>query len=127
MTQQPLRGVTSLRFNQDQSCFCCAMETGVRIYNVEPLMEKGHLDHEQVGSMGLVEMLHRSNLLALVGGGSSPKFSEISGKCPHPALWPRFLGFLASHRHPKVLADEDVRVLQSHTERRPTAWKSWIL
>ncbi|KAI2599419.1 WD repeat domain 45, partial [Homo sapiens] len=59
MTQQPLRGVTSLRFNQDQSCFCCAMET----------------DHEQVGSMGLVEMLHRSNLLALVGGGSSPKFS----------------------------------------------------
>ncbi|XP_020027176.1 WD repeat domain phosphoinositide-interacting protein 4 isoform X2 [Castor canadensis] len=79
MTQQPLRGVTSLRFNQDQSCFCCAMETGVRIYNVEPLMEKGHLDHEQVGSMGLVEMLHRSNLLALVGGGSSPKFSEISG------------------------------------------------
>uniref|UniRef100_G1U133 WD repeat domain 45 n=1 Tax=Oryctolagus cuniculus TaxID=9986 RepID=G1U133_RABIT len=78
MSQQPLRGVTSLRFNQDQSCFCCAMETGVRIYNVEPLMEKGHLDHEQVGSMGLVEMLHRSNLLALVGGGSSPKFSEIS-------------------------------------------------
>uniref|UniRef100_A0A803TYI6 WD repeat domain 45 n=1 Tax=Anolis carolinensis TaxID=28377 RepID=A0A803TYI6_ANOCA len=41
MAQQ--RGVNSLRFNQDQSCFCCAMETGVRIYNVEPLMEKGHL------------------------------------------------------------------------------------
>ncbi|XP_075774592.1 WD repeat domain phosphoinositide-interacting protein 4 isoform X2 [Pelodiscus sinensis] len=26
-----------------RGCFCCAMESGVRIYNVEPLMEKGHL------------------------------------------------------------------------------------
>ncbi|XP_043936123.1 WD repeat domain phosphoinositide-interacting protein 4 isoform X2 [Protopterus annectens] len=76
MAQQ--RGVNNLRFNQDQSCFCCAMETGVRIYNVEPLMEKGHLDHEQVGSVGHVEMLHRSNLLAFVGGGSNPKFADNS-------------------------------------------------
>uniref|UniRef100_A0A7N8YBY7 WD repeat domain 45 n=1 Tax=Mastacembelus armatus TaxID=205130 RepID=A0A7N8YBY7_9TELE len=76
MAQQ--RGVNSLQFNQDQSCFCCAMETGVRIYNVEPLMEKGHLDHEQVGSVALCSMLHRSNLLAVVGGGVNPKFSEIS-------------------------------------------------
>uniref|UniRef100_A0A8B9QAD4 Uncharacterized protein n=1 Tax=Apteryx owenii TaxID=8824 RepID=A0A8B9QAD4_APTOW len=55
------------------------MESGVRIFNVEPLMEKGHLDVEQVGSVALVEMLHRSNLLAIVGGGSNPKFSDISG------------------------------------------------
>ncbi|XP_067171175.1 WD repeat domain phosphoinositide-interacting protein 4 [Apteryx mantelli] len=54
------------------------MESGVRIFNVEPLMEKGHLDVEQVGSVALVEMLHRSNLLAIVGGGSNPKFSDIS-------------------------------------------------
>uniref|UniRef100_A0A671W0V1 WD repeat domain 45 n=1 Tax=Sparus aurata TaxID=8175 RepID=A0A671W0V1_SPAAU len=79
MAQQ--RGVNSLQFNQDQSCFCCAMETGVRIYNVEPLMEKGHLDHEQVGSVALCSMLHRSNLLAVVGGGVNPKFSEISSLC----------------------------------------------
>uniref|UniRef100_H2VEH9 WD repeat domain 45 n=1 Tax=Takifugu rubripes TaxID=31033 RepID=H2VEH9_TAKRU len=79
MAQQ--RGVNSLQFNQDQSCFCCAMETGVRIYNVEPLMEKGHLDHEQVGSVALCSMLYRSNLLAFVGGGINPKFSEISGLC----------------------------------------------
>uniref|UniRef100_A0A8C6R704 WD repeat domain phosphoinositide-interacting protein 4 n=1 Tax=Nannospalax galili TaxID=1026970 RepID=A0A8C6R704_NANGA len=74
MIQQPLQGVTSLRFNQDQSCFCCAMETGVRIYYVEPLMEKGHLDED----IGLAEMLHSSNLLPLVGNGGIPKFAEIS-------------------------------------------------
>uniref|UniRef100_A0A8C3UUU4 WD repeat domain phosphoinositide-interacting protein 4 n=1 Tax=Catharus ustulatus TaxID=91951 RepID=A0A8C3UUU4_CATUS len=73
------RGVNSLRFNQDQSCFCVAMDSGVRIFNVEPLMEKGHLDAEQVGSVGLVEMLNRSNLLAIVGGGSHPKFPDASG------------------------------------------------
>lgn len=72
------RGVNSLRFNQDQSCFCVAMDSGVRIFNVEPLMEKGHLDAEQVGSVGLVEMLNRSNLLALVGGGAHPKFPPNS-------------------------------------------------
>ncbi|XP_023802496.1 WD repeat domain phosphoinositide-interacting protein 4-like, partial [Cyanistes caeruleus] len=59
-------------------CFCVAMDSGVRIFNVEPLMEKGHLDAEQVGSVGLVEMLHRSNLLAIVGGGSHPKFPDAS-------------------------------------------------
>lgn len=32
-----------ISFDFDLGCFCCAMETGVRIYNVEPLMEKGHL------------------------------------------------------------------------------------
>ncbi|KAM6288873.1 WD repeat domain phosphoinositide-interacting protein 4, partial [Aegotheles albertisi] len=59
-------------------CFCVAMDSGVRIFNVEPLMEKGHLDAEQVGSVGLAEMLNRSNLLALVGGGSRPKFPDAS-------------------------------------------------
>uniref|UniRef100_A0A3B4Z3A3 WD repeat domain 45 n=1 Tax=Seriola lalandi dorsalis TaxID=1841481 RepID=A0A3B4Z3A3_SERLL len=92
MAQQ--RGVNSLQFNQDQSCFCCAMETGVRIYNVEPLMEKGHLDHEQVGSVALCSMLHRSNLLAVVGGGVNPKFSEISGLCDlSPSLEKQLLVF----------------------------------
>lgn len=36
-------------------------------------------DHEQVGSISHCSMLHRSNLLAVVGGGVNPKFSEISG------------------------------------------------
>ena len=31
---------------------------------------------ETVGSVGLVEMLHRTNLIGLVGGGAMPKFAE---------------------------------------------------
>ncbi|XP_077993743.1 WD repeat domain phosphoinositide-interacting protein 4-like [Glandiceps talaboti] len=68
--------VINIRFNQDHSCFACAMETGIRIYNVEPLVEKLHLDKDEVGSIGLIEMLRRTNLLAIVGGGATPKFAE---------------------------------------------------
>uniref|UniRef100_A0A8C6KQ07 WD repeat domain 45 n=1 Tax=Nothobranchius furzeri TaxID=105023 RepID=A0A8C6KQ07_NOTFU len=75
-TLQQIGGI--MQFCPSPGCFCCSMETGVRIYNVEPLMEKGHLDHEQVGSVALCSMLHRSNLLAVVGGGVNPRFSDIS-------------------------------------------------
>ena len=31
---------------------------------------------ETVGSVGAAEMLHRTNLIAIVGGGAMPKFAE---------------------------------------------------
>lgn len=47
--------------------------------------------------MALCSMLHRSNLLAFVGGGVNPKFSEISGKfilyCPDVRVCDVFRGF----------------------------------
>lgn len=70
------RGVINLRFNQDQGCFTCCMESGVRVYNVDPLVEKAHFDMELMGSVARCEMLHRTNLLAIVAGGSRPKFAE---------------------------------------------------
>ncbi|CAM9959666.1 unnamed protein product [Lampetra planeri] len=72
------RGVNSVRFNQDHSLFCCAMESGVKVFNVDPLAQKAHIDQEQVGSVGLAEVLRRSNLIAIVGGGSLPRFAENS-------------------------------------------------
>ncbi|KAG8232241.1 hypothetical protein J437_LFUL011794 [Ladona fulva] len=70
------RGIISLRFNQDQGCFTCCMENGLRIYNVEPLVEKAHYDAEIMGSVVHCEMLYRTNLIAIVAGGSRPKFAD---------------------------------------------------
>lgn len=68
--------VKSLQFNQDHGCFSSCMDTGLRIYNVEPLAEKAHLDASQVGSLATCEMLYRTNLLAVVGGGPWSKFAD---------------------------------------------------
>ncbi|KAF7996522.1 hypothetical protein HCN44_002154 [Aphidius gifuensis] len=70
------RGILSLRFNQDQGCFTCCMESGLRVYNVEPLVEKAHFENDLMGSIAIGEMLWRTNVIAVVGGGSRPKFAD---------------------------------------------------
>lgn len=52
------------------------MESGLRIYNVEPLVEKAHFDNELMGSIAVGEMLWRTNVVAVVGGGNKPKFAD---------------------------------------------------
>nr|CAD7394713.1 unnamed protein product [Timema cristinae] len=59
-----------------RGCFSCCMETGLRIYNVDPLVEKAHFGMELMGSVGYCEMLYRTNLLAIVAGGARPKFAD---------------------------------------------------
>ena len=54
----------------------CCMETGVRIYNVDPLVESAHIDSSITGSIAIGEMLWRTNIIAIVGGGSKPKFAD---------------------------------------------------
>ena len=88
-------------FNQDASCFAVGSDAGFRIYSTDPIKEKtrkeygystvvdsgasatvkaqnesGRLAPElnQPGGIALVEMLYRTNFLALVGGGKNPKF-----------------------------------------------------
>ena len=63
-----------LTFNQDGSCFCIGTETGFMIYNSFPLKLK--CKREMGRGIGIIEMLNRSNIIALVGGGNIPKFDE---------------------------------------------------
>ena len=66
----------SLRFNQDQSCFICALDDGIRVFSIDPIRELTHLRHELVGSVSKAEMLYKTNLVALVGGGKKPRFPD---------------------------------------------------
>ncbi|EQL01862.1 WD repeat domain phosphoinositide-interacting protein [Ophiocordyceps sinensis CO18] len=52
--------VLSVSFNSDSSCFAVGLESGICNFNA---------------GIGLVQMMGKTNYLALVGGGKSPKFA----------------------------------------------------
>lgn len=63
-----------ISFNPDSSCFVVGTETGFCVYNTLSLTES--FSRDMKGGIGIVEMLNRSNILALVGGGKNPKYSN---------------------------------------------------
>ncbi|GMH30502.1 hypothetical protein Nepgr_032345 [Nepenthes gracilis] len=64
----------NVSWNQDYSCFAAATSRGFRIYSCDPFKETLRRDMN-VGEFGIVEMLFRCNILALVGGGANSQYS----------------------------------------------------
>lgn len=72
--------ILCVKFNQDQGCFAIGHENGFLVYNSNPIdlrVKRDLQDGEGNGlGIGKIAMLHRTNYLALVGGGKNPKFSQ---------------------------------------------------
>jgi WD repeat-containing protein 45 len=74
LTQNQLSDMLWIDVNQDQSCFVVGTETGYRIYQTDPLEHTHSRVFPGAGGLGIVGMLFRSNVLALVGGGRNPRY-----------------------------------------------------
>ena len=71
-TKSSSEKILHINFNQDQTCFAVSIEKGFRIFNSYPF--KDTFKREFDGGIGIISMLFRSNILALVGGGAHPNY-----------------------------------------------------
>ncbi|GME43287.1 hypothetical protein GTA08_BOTSDO12215 [Neofusicoccum parvum] len=64
----------SVAYNDGVSCFSVALETGFRVYDAPTCEQLKVRDMGQ--GLGCVEMVGKTNYLAVVGGGRSPKYAQ---------------------------------------------------
>ena len=65
--------ILNICFNQDTSCFAYSGNTGFTVYRSDPFRQS--IKRIFNGGIGIVSMLFRCNIMALVGGGKNPEFS----------------------------------------------------
>lgn len=82
LQSNPVHDLLHVSFNQDYSCVACGTESGFKVYNADPFRLTLSRDFSPGGGLGIVAMLFRTNILALAGGGRSPRYQ------PHKVvLW----------------------------------------
>ncbi|KAF6775882.1 hypothetical protein AHF37_04430 [Paragonimus kellicotti] len=64
-------GILFVGFNQDHSCFAVGLQNGFRIFNSDPLkqLERHEFDVRDGTGVGYMDMLFRTNILGILGGG----------------------------------------------------------
>lgn len=73
LTEPDDDSILNISFNQDSSFFAIGTESRFKIYQTYPLQER--MVRKMNGGIGAIEMLYKSNIIALLGGGKIPKFS----------------------------------------------------
>mmetsp|Transcript_31953 Transcript_31953/g.77526 ORF Transcript_31953/g.77526 Transcript_31953/m.77526 type:complete len:462 (-) Transcript_31953:1029-2414(-) len=68
---RPSSSLLTCSFNQDGGCLAVGTTTGFSVHNLHPQYSQT-VERELRGGIGQVEMLFRCNLMAIVGGGSTP-------------------------------------------------------
>ena len=73
--------IQSIRFNQDSTAFVVSLDSGLRVFNVDPLRELSHYGADKVGSIARAEMLFRTNLLAVVSSSHQADILFLMHAC----------------------------------------------